>query len=114
MSHEGAPEGARAGGQEGDRPSRRSFAAPAVAGIVAAVASALAASLQIWRLPVWASVAITFIAAMLAGVLAWATADPRREARRVPDGERVPPPAELPPVIAHFTGRAELLDEMRR
>ncbi|MBO3747997.1 tetratricopeptide repeat protein [Streptosporangiaceae bacterium NEAU-GS5] len=113
MSDEGAPEGGRGPGHAAGPPSRRSFAAPAVAGMVAAVASALAASLQIWQLPVWASVVVTFVAAMLAGVLAWATADPRRESRRVATAEGVPPPAELPPVIAHFTGRADLLAEMR-
>nr|WP_062334363.1 tetratricopeptide repeat protein [Herbidospora sakaeratensis] len=96
-------------------PSKRrsSAAAPAAIGIVAAVASAMAAVTNIWDLPVAAGIGITGVAAALAGVLAWATADPsgRRERKAKPGG--TPVPAELPPVIAHFTGRADLLAELR-
>ncbi|GAB1821780.1 tetratricopeptide repeat protein [Herbidospora sp. RD11066] len=100
---------------DGDRsPSRRtSFAAPAAVGVVAAVASAMAAVTNIWDLPVAAGLGITGAAAVMAGVLAWATADPagRRDRKAKPGG--TPTPAELPPVIAHFTGRAELLATLR-
>ncbi|WP_066364494.1 tetratricopeptide repeat protein [Herbidospora mongoliensis] len=94
-------------------PRRSSLAAPAAVGIVAAVASAMAAVTNIWDLPVAAGLGITGVAALMAGVLAWVTADPtgRRERKAKQGG--TPVPAELPPVIAHFTGRADILADLR-
>lgn len=94
-------------------PRRSSLAGPAAVGIVAAVASATAAVLNIWELPVAAGIGITGVAAVLAGVLAYATADPSGRRDRAAKEGGTPIPAELPPVIAHFTGRAELLTELR-
>ncbi|GIH28439.1 SARP family transcriptional regulator [Acrocarpospora phusangensis] len=92
-------------------PGRRALAAPAAIGVVAAVGSALAAATNIWDLPVAVSLGVTGTAAMLAGVLAWATATPSK--RRQVAGPDGPVAAELPPVIAHFTGRGEALADLR-
>ncbi|MEO3858797.1 tetratricopeptide repeat protein [Acrocarpospora sp. B8E8] len=91
---------------------RRALAAPAAIGVVAAVGSALAAATNIWDLPVAVSLGVTGTAAALAGVLAWATAVPaKRRPAALPGGG--PVAAELPPVIAHFTGRGEALADLR-
>ncbi|WP_198167457.1 tetratricopeptide repeat protein [Microbispora sp. ATCC PTA-5024] len=92
---------------------RMSLAAPAVAGMAAAVASALGTSLDIWTLPLTARIVVTVAAAALVGTLTWATATPHASGEGTRGPEGAPPPAELPPVIAHFTGRREILDELR-
>ncbi|GAA4559421.1 tetratricopeptide repeat protein [Planotetraspora kaengkrachanensis] len=93
---------------------RQSIAAPAAVALIAAVASALGTSLNFWTLPIGARVAITMVSAVLAGALAWVTAEPRRAEPAAPSGpEALPPPAQLPPAIAHFTGRGEALAELR-
>ncbi|GAA0441748.1 hypothetical protein Acor_06130 [Acrocarpospora corrugata] len=96
-----------------EQPSgRRALAAPAAIGAVAAVASALAAATNIWDLPVAVSLGVTGAAALLAGVLAWATAVPAKRRPGIgPAGG--PVAAELPPVIAHFTGRGDALADLR-
>ncbi|GLX03398.1 tetratricopeptide repeat protein [Microbispora sp. NBRC 16548] len=96
-------------------PARRrgsSLAAPALAGVAAAVASALGTSLDIWTLPVPARVVITVVAAALVGALTWATLAPSSAVSGPRAARGTPPPAELPPVIAHFTGRREVLAEL--
>ncbi|MEZ0076167.1 tetratricopeptide repeat protein [Planotetraspora sp. GP83] len=95
------------------RRRRPAIAAPAAAGFAAAVASALGTSLDIWTLPVTARVGITVVVALLVGALTWATAEPRADAGAGRAAEGARPPAELPPAIAHFTGRAETLAELR-
>nr|BFE81684.1 hypothetical protein GCM10020093_042850 [Planobispora longispora] len=98
------------------RPRRRplSLAAPAVAGVAAAVASILATSLDVVEdLPTSAKVAITVFAALLVGVLTWATADRRHASHQLPPGLTWRPPDQWPPVVEHFTGRGEALAELR-
>ncbi|WP_214106743.1 tetratricopeptide repeat protein [Acrocarpospora catenulata] len=93
-------------------PTRRAIAAPAAVGVVAAVASALAAATSIWDLPVALGVGLTGAAALLAGVVAWASTAPQSPKEPAALGG-APVPAELPPVIAHFTGRADALADLR-
>ncbi|MDH2424387.1 tetratricopeptide repeat protein [Sphaerisporangium sp. TRM90804] len=87
-----------------------------MAGIGAAVASVLATSLDVWDLPLAVKVAVTMLAALLVGVLTWATTggggheDAGSPGAAGDDGV----PAQLPPVIEHFTGRGDSLAELRR
>ncbi len=91
-----------------------SLAGPAVAGVAAAVASILATSLDVVEdLPTSAKVAITVFAALLVGVLTWATADRRHTPYHLPSGPAWRPPDQWPPVVEHFTGRADSLAELR-
>ncbi|GII59145.1 hypothetical protein Pth03_75340 [Planotetraspora thailandica] len=92
---------------------RPSIAGPATVGTLAAVASALGTSLGILNFPVTARIAITVVVALLAGWLAWIAAAPRPDTRRPPLPDAVPAPGQLPPAIAHFTGRGEVLAELR-
>ncbi|WP_326824307.1 tetratricopeptide repeat protein [Streptosporangium sp. NBC_01756] len=98
------------------RPARRSvsLAAPAAAGIAAAVASILATSLDVWDLPTGAKIGVTVLAALLVGLLTWATAGTRTEKPAVGDSPSWRPPDQWPPVAAHFTGRTESLAELRQ
>jgi tetratricopeptide (TPR) repeat protein len=78
--------------------------------------TALTTSLEVFNLPSVVGLAITGGATILAGLIAWGTQRAVSHAehahKEVESG--VGPPAQLPPVIAHFTGRTEALDELRR
>ncbi|GIH76516.1 tetratricopeptide repeat protein [Planobispora longispora] len=78
------------------------------------MASILATSLDVVEdLPTSAKVAITVFAALLVGVLTWATADRRHASHQLPPGLTWRPPDQWPPVVEHFTGRGEALAELR-
>ncbi|MET8388657.1 tetratricopeptide repeat protein [Streptosporangium canum] len=78
------------------------------------MASILATSLDVWDLPTEAKVGVTVLAALLVGLLTWATAGSRAEKPAAGDGPSWRPPDQWPPVSAHFTGRTESLAELRR
>ncbi|MEV5407485.1 tetratricopeptide repeat protein [Thermopolyspora sp. NPDC052614] len=105
----------RRGDDERAGSRRTRLAAPAAAGSITAVATSMLTSIDIWDLPVAVRIAITVVASLLVGVGTWATSlqggGERRPVR--PGGEDVPPPAQLPPRIAHFTGRGDVLAELR-
>ncbi|MFC4586819.1 tetratricopeptide repeat protein [Sphaerisporangium corydalis] len=85
-----------------------------MAGIGAAVASVLATSLDVWDLPVQAKIIVTVLAALLVGLLAWATTgNGASEPAPGPGRPGTEAPAQLPPVIEHFTGRADSLARLR-
>ncbi|WP_405146229.1 tetratricopeptide repeat protein [Sphaerisporangium sp. NBC_01403] len=86
-----------------------------MAGIGAAVASVLATSLDVWDLPVQAKIAVTVLAALLVGLLTWATTgSPSQGTASGQDAAGTEAPAQLPPVIEHFTGRGDSLAGLRR
>ncbi|MDL4819283.1 ATP-binding protein [Actinomadura opuntiae] len=95
---------------------RARLAAPWIVGGLTAVITAVTTSLDALSLPAPAQIALTCGVAALAGVAAWgaqqAQGTPGRDApERIAGGVA---PAQLPPVIAHFTGREESLAELRR
>ncbi|MCK2217626.1 tetratricopeptide repeat protein [Actinomadura sp. ATCC 31491] len=97
------------------RPRRRKvpWAASVSAGLAAAAASVLTASVE-WDIPPLAKIGVTVAAAVLVGLTTWATTEsaPRR---RDPGGDAGGlPPDQWPPVLEHFTGRADALAELRR
>ncbi|MUN38919.1 ATP-binding protein [Actinomadura litoris] len=101
-------------GATGEGGRRARLAAPGIVGLLAAVITGVTTSLDALELPGPAQLMVTGGVAALAGVAAWAAQPPgpgdggdqREVAGR--------PPAQLPPVIAHFTGRGEPLDALRR
>lgn len=103
----------RTGGRR--RPGRltRSLAAPAVAGLLAGVASVLATSTEILadQLETPMRIVIVGVSSVLAGVTTWATS---RERAVEPGRDETPSPTQLPPIIAHFTGRTEVLADLHR
>jgi tetratricopeptide (TPR) repeat protein len=100
----------------GRGPARRvPLAAPAAAGIAAAAATVLTTVLDVWELPVQAKIAVIALAALLVGLLTWATTTATDEIPGVADGEAATrPPDQWPPVPEHFTGRDEVLAELDR
>ncbi|WP_433240976.1 tetratricopeptide repeat protein [Streptosporangium sp. CA-135522] len=78
------------------------------------MASILATSLDIWDLPTGAKVGVTALAALLVGLLTWATAGTRGQERTEGNGPSWRAPDQWPPGSAHFTGRTESLAELRR
>jgi tetratricopeptide (TPR) repeat protein len=73
-------------------------------------------SLDLFKLPATAQLGVTAGVTLLAGLVAWSTqrsggpAEVERPARGAGEG----PPAQLPPGLAHFTGRADSLAELHR
>lgn len=99
------------------RPGRvaKSLAAPAVAGLCAALGSILVTAttdLLDDRLSKPVQVLLVALASVLLGLTTWATSRQQREEGRARDG--APAPSQLPPIIAHFTGRDEVLAELHR
>ncbi|GAB3411153.1 ATP-binding protein [Flindersiella endophytica] len=94
------------------------MAAPWLVGGLTAVVAGLTSTLDVLNLPVEAGVGITVVVSVIAGLVAWATQraagapdEPKPRGRGVEPGNV--PPAQLPPVVTHFTGRGEVLDELR-
>ncbi|GAA2132711.1 ATP-binding protein [Actinomadura napierensis] len=91
-------------------------AAPWLVGGLTAVITAVTTSLDALDLPAPAQIALTGGVALLAGVAAWGAQQAQgpagRDAPEPVAGGVVP--AQLPPVIAHFTGRDASLAELRR
>ncbi|WP_242893943.1 AAA family ATPase [Actinomadura litoris] len=101
-------------GATGEGGRRARLAAPGIVGLLAAVITGVTTSLDALELPGPAQLMVTGGVAALAGVAAWAAQPPGPGdggGRREVAGR---PPAQLPPVIAHFTGRGEPLDALRR
>ena len=99
------------------RPGRvaKSLAAPAVAGLCAALGGILVTAttdLLDDRLSKPVQVLLVALASVLLGLTTWATSRQQREEGRARDG--APAPSQLPPIIAHFTGRDEVLAELHR
>ncbi|MFI0485758.1 NB-ARC domain-containing protein [Actinomadura sp. 9N215] len=99
-------------------PERRArLAAPWIVGGLTAVITAVTTSLDALDLAAPVQILVTSGVALLAGIAAWGTqqAPPggERSADRDEAGSGVAP-AQLPPVIAHFTGRDGSLAELRR
>ncbi|WP_147267976.1 ATP-binding protein [Spongiactinospora rosea] len=91
-------------------------AAPAAAGVAAAGASILATSPDVFELPILARVAVTVVAGLLVGLLAWGNARLPGGVEKTREPEIGPswrPPDQWPPPSAHFTGRGESLAELR-
>jgi len=89
-------------------------AAPWAVGGLTAVATALSMALDVVSLSFQGQAAVMAGAAVVAGAVAWLT---QRDARPRPRGPAPAaaenaPPAQLPPVISHFTGRDALLAEL--
>ncbi|WP_433247173.1 ATP-binding protein [Actinomadura nitritigenes] len=92
---------------------RGRLAAPWIVGGLTAVITAVTTSLDAFSLPAPVQAAVTAGVAVLAGVAAWGA----QQAERAAPPERAAggvTPAQLPPVIAHFTGRDASLAELRR
>ncbi|GAA2080409.1 ATP-binding protein [Actinomadura alba] len=106
--------GTVAGAERASRATR--LAAPWTVGGLTAAVTGLTMSLDLVELPVAARFAVTGGVTLLAGLVAWSTqragGSAEIEAAAEDAGHR--PPAQLPPVIAHFTGRADSLAELRR
>ncbi|MBA9005573.1 ATP-binding protein [Thermomonospora cellulosilytica] len=90
-------------------------AAPWAVGGLTAVVTALTMSLDLVSLPTQAQAAIMAGVTVLAGTVAWLSQ--RGAAGREPEPVAGPaaegaPPAQLPPVISHFTGRDALLADL--
>ncbi|WP_131742351.1 ATP-binding protein [Actinomadura roseirufa] len=108
---DGTPGGAPAG----EGPRRARLAAPWLVGGLTAVITAVTTSLDALRLPGPAQLAVTGGVAALAGIAAWAAQQGAGAGRpAAPAALGAVTPAQLPPVIAHFTGRDESLGELRR
>jgi tetratricopeptide (TPR) repeat protein len=89
-------------------------------GGLSAVAAALTTSLEAFSLPDPARFGILLGVPTLVGLIAWGTQRAVAPAEAEPVAEPAGTgtasaqlPAQLPPVIAHFTGRTEALDELR-
>jgi tetratricopeptide (TPR) repeat protein len=104
-----------AGAERTSRATR--LAAPWTVGGLTAVVTGLTMSLDLIDLPGVARLGVTGGVTLLAGLVAWSTqwADGPAEIEGAAEDEPGHgPPAQLPPVIAHFTGRADSLAELRR
>ncbi|HEU5158613.1 MAG TPA: tetratricopeptide repeat protein [Streptosporangiaceae bacterium] len=96
--------------------SRRHIAAPWVVGALTAMAAVMTTSLDAFNMPVAARLGIIGGGSVLAGLVAWGSQRPLVRHEAVPGAEEdaaARPPGQLPPVIAHFTGRADALAELR-
>ncbi|MWA06188.1 AAA family ATPase [Actinomadura sp. LD22] len=92
---------------------RARLAAPWIVGGLTAVITAVTTSLGTFSLPAPVQAAVTGGVAVLAGIAAWGA---QQADRPDPPAEAAGgvTPAQLPPVIAHFTGRDASLAELRR
>ncbi|TDD86077.1 ATP-binding protein [Actinomadura rubrisoli] len=97
------------------RGGRGRLAAPWIIGVLATVITGVTSSMEALDLPAPAQLAVTGGVAVLAGVAAWASTQPSGGEQPGEQAEIAGvTPAQLPPVIAHFTGRDESLAELRR
>lgn len=95
---------------------RRFAAAPWAVGALTAMAAVMTTSLDAFNMPVVARLGIIVGGSVLAGLVAWGSQRPvdRLDAAPAPEEEGAGgPPGQLPPVIAHFTGRTDALAELR-
>ncbi|HEX2315402.1 MAG TPA: tetratricopeptide repeat protein [Thermomonospora sp.] len=102
-----------AGRDEERRPAR--LAAPWAVGGLTAVVTALTMSLDLVSLPVPVQLAVTGGVTVLAGLVAWGSqrgADPPEPGAPPAVAAGNGTPAQLPPVIAHFTGRGATLADL--
>ncbi|MFF5260315.1 tetratricopeptide repeat protein [Actinomadura viridis] len=101
------------------RDRRARLAAPWIVGGLTAVITAVTTSLESLTLPEPVRLGVVGGVAALAGLAAWGTQQGGGDGRSGgtdPAGDPAPAavPAQLPPVIAHFTGRDRSLAELRR
>ncbi|TDD33166.1 tetratricopeptide repeat protein [Actinomadura sp. KC06] len=97
-------------------PRRARLAAPWIVGGLTAVITAVTTSLDALDLAAPVQVVVTSGVALLAGIAAWGTQQ-GGPGDGPPGRNEIEPgvtPAQLPPVIAHFTGRDGSLAELRR
>ncbi|WP_160146897.1 ATP-binding protein [Thermomonospora echinospora] len=101
--------------EEGRASRATRLAAPWTVGGLTAVATALTMSLDLVSLPGPAQLGVMSGVTVLAGLVAWGSqrgAGPGEPAGDQAAAVEGGPPAQLPPVIAHFTGRAATLAEL--
>jgi tetratricopeptide (TPR) repeat protein len=92
------------------------IAAPWVVGALTALAAVMTTSLDAFNMPVGARLGIILGGSVLVGLVAWGSQRPgfRPDAPPAPEEDGAAgPPGQLPPVIAHFTGRTDALAELR-
>ena len=92
------------------------LATPLAVASLTVLVTALTTTLDAFKLPVWARLTAVGGAAALAGLIALVSQRSVRNsgtAGRAPSGGVVAP-AQLPPVIAHFTGRADYLTRLHQ
>jgi tetratricopeptide (TPR) repeat protein len=92
------------------------LATPFAVAALTVLVTALTTSIDAFKLPVVARLAFLGGGSVLAGFIAWASQrGPRHHGGPAPAaGGTVVAPAQLPPVIAHFTGRDEYLATLHR
>jgi tetratricopeptide (TPR) repeat protein len=98
------------------RADRWRLATPAAVAALTVLVTALTTTLDAFKLPVVARLGIVTGGSVLAGLIALVSQrGPRITAAPVPaSAGGVVAPAQLPPVIAHFTGRADYLATLHR
>jgi hypothetical protein len=91
----------------------RRISTPWVVGVFTAVAAVMTTSLDAFNMPASARLGIIVGGSVLVGLVAWRSQRPVGQLEAAVAEQRTLPPEQLPPVVAHFTGRTDALTELR-